>query len=176
MRTHLLSPLALLLLTSLPACGWFASPDPTAEQSAAPVEQENQDPAANMPKCRPTDAVEQRGEIPFKQGEATPSGWAVSQVNAENFEYIRVSYTKAGTETIVEIAFNEGVEGDWATSDYRLMPAPGNEPPAELLTDIMASLRAWQTTHDDTPFVVKKAGVLDPYVGLPPCGPDGKPI
>ena len=40
----------------------------------------------------------------------------------------------------------------------------------------MDTLKSWQSSHADTPFVVKKEGVIDPFDGLPPCGPDGKPI
>jgi hypothetical protein len=175
--SSLVFPAVLLLAAAaLPSCGWFAPADPTVEKSAPPAALENQDPAALLPKCRPADAVVQRGEVPFKVGEATASGWAISEVNTENVEYIRIAYTKDGNSTMVEIAFNEGTEGDWSTAAYRLMPAPGHEPPPDLLQEVMGTLKSWQTSQSGTPFVVKKAGVVDPYDGLPPCGADGLPM
>ena len=178
MRLAVLPMLALTTFVglTLPACGWFATPDPVETQTEPPPTEVEEDPAANMPKCRPASAVQQRGKIPYTVGESTPGGWAVTAVEAENFEFIRVGFSKGGTETMIEIAYNEGEEGDWATASYRLMPAPEHEPPPDLLKEAIENLRAWQASHGDDPFVMKKEGVIDEYDGLPPCGPDGKPL
>lgn len=164
----LLRPLPLLLFT---ACSWFAASEPAATADAT---RPGQDPADLLPKCRPADAVETRGEVPFKVGASTPGGWTVTAVDVTNVEYIRVTFKKEATETSVEIAYNEAGEGDWATKDYKLMPAPAQTPPDDLLKEVIGQLREWQGKQTQ-PFVTKKAGIIDPYLGLPPCGGDGQP-
>jgi hypothetical protein len=159
---------ALTTLTALPACGWFAS--------STPADVPAEDPALEAPKCRPADAVKQRGEVPFKEGATTPGGWKITKVDASIFERVVVSFTKDTTESILEIKFNDGGEADWSTQDYRLMPAENQaDPPGELLDEVMGQLRAWQASQT-RPFVMKEKDVVDPFDGLPPCGPDGNPI
>ena len=160
------------LAAALGGCHWFAAP---ATDTAAPAaEAPTEDPAALLPKCRPADAVDTRGEIPFKEGATTASGWTISKVAADNWEFIHVTLTKDGVTTTLEVAFNEGAEGDWATRDYRLMPAPEQEPPEPLLLETIETLRAWQAQQTE-PFVEKKKDVIDPYLGLPPCDANGQP-
>lgn len=170
----------LLLLSLVGGCGWFAGSSDTVPSDATSdtdTDLPSEDPADDLPKCRPADAVETRGEIPFTVGATTDSGWKITDVDAENFEFIRVAYAKDGAATELEIAYNVEPPGDWSTEDYRLMPSPelDEQPPQELLEEVMGQIRAWQTTQTE-PFVMKKEGVIDPYDGLPPCGPDGKPL
>lgn len=161
------------------ACGWFAgSQTPTATGGTDPAasgELASEDPADKLPKCKPTDLKESRGTPPWKVGDKTPGGWSVTAVDTANVEYIRVTFQKDAGAHTVEIAFNEGGEGDWSTKDYRLMPAPDQTPPEDLLNEAIAHLRSWQSSQTE-PFVKKKAGIDDPYADLPPCGPDGKPL
>lgn len=161
-------PLPLLLLVG---CGWFASstPVPGTDPSA--------DPSALLPTCRPANAPEgggPRGEPPWKAGQALASGWSVSAVETDNAEYIRVVFTRGADTTKIEVAYNEGGPGDWATARYRLMPAPDQTPPEDLLQEAMTTLRA-ADAGSGPPFVIKRVGVVDPYAGLPPCAPAGTP-
>ena len=168
----------LLPLLALASCGWFATPDSGSVPGSDPAasgELANEDPAAKLPKCKPADYKESRGASPWKVGDATTSGWKVTAVDESNVEFIRVTFDKAGAPSTLEIAFNEAGEGEWATKDYRLMPAPDTTAPDDLLNDAIAKLKSWQSTQTE-PFVKKKAGVEDLYADLPPCGPDGKPL
>lgn len=151
----------------LVGCGWFASATPT------PATDAGADLAALLPRCRPPNATPARGEVPWKAGQTTASGWTVSAVEADNEEYVRVGFTKGAENTKIEVAYNEAGVGDWSTTRYRLMPAPDQTPPEELLNEAMATLKA--ADGAGAPFVTKKVGVIDPYAGLPDCGPDGNP-
>jgi hypothetical protein len=171
MRRFNTLPLSIAFLACV-GCSWFASPSTPTTAADIPAT----DPAANLPKCRPADAVETRGEVPFKEGATTPGGWKVAKVDASNFEFVNITYAKDGAEHILEVKYNDGKEQDWATTDYRLMPAKDQaDPPEPLLTEVMDQLKAWQASQK-APFVKKTEGKVDPYDGLPPCGPNGEPI
>lgn len=157
----------VLLSLLLASCGWFASPTPVGGDASA-------DAAALLPRCRPPNSEPARGETPWKQGQALASGWTVSALELDNPEYIRVAFTKGAETTKIEVAYNEAGEGEWATKRYRLMPAPDHNPPEDLLKEAMATLKA--ADAGGAPLVTKKVGVVDPYAGLPDCGPDGNPI
>lgn len=151
-----------LLLAAAPACGWFASGDGTSMF----VEPKPEDAG---PTCRPKE-LDARGTPPWKVGDTTPSGWKVSNVDTTNLEFIRVTFEKADQKSTLEVAFNaDGTAGDWSTEKYRLMPAPDQTPPEELLNDAMAQLKAHAAAETGAPFVRRTEGVVDVYEGLPPC-------
>lgn len=165
------------LLGASSACGWFAGAPPTTSPPAT------EDPAALRPTCRPAEAVVKRGELPWTTGMTTGAGWQVAAITPQEVtdpghwpEYTRVSFKKDAVETAVEIAYNDAGPGDWSTQSYRLMPAPDQTPPDDLLQDVIATLRTWDAAHADAPFVGKRAGVTDPYEGLPPCAPGEAPL
>lgn len=155
-------PAALLVASS--ACGWLAgtatSPTNPDGTPAAPV--------VDGPTCRPKEA-DARGAPPWKVGDATPSGWAVTAVDVSHMEYVRVTFTKAEVSTTLELAYNEAGAGDWATERYKLMPAPDATPPEELLNEAITHLRAFAAAEVGDPFVKRSEGVIDPFEGLPPC-------
>jgi hypothetical protein len=162
-----LAPIALVLGLS-PACGWLAGTStPVDPTTGIPA-----DPAAaadpNAPTCRPKEA-DARGAAPWKVGDVTASGWTVTEVASDNVEFARFTFTKDGTATQVEVAFNEAGAGDWATERYKLMPAPEATPPEALLTEAIAHLRTFAAAETGAPFVRRREGVQDPYEGLPPC-------
>lgn len=162
-----------LLLALLAGCGLFADPAAETEEIATPAG-EDAEPA--KPLCRPAEAVPKRGGFPWKAGDTHADGWEVTSVDTANLEFIRLGLKKDGTETVLEIAYNDEEPSEWATESYRLMPAPdAAEPPEELLTATMASLTTWERDNNQ-PFVLKREGVIDPFDGLPPCGADGQPI
>lgn len=167
------SPRVALLLVTLGACRWLST-EPAAVVTADGTPA--QDPADRLPKCKPTDLKEERGAVPWTAGATSPGGWSVTEVDGSNTEFVRMTLSKDGQTGTVEIAYNEAAPGDWATKDYRLMPAPDTEPPQALLDEAMAMLRAAQDAQSGAPFVKRRRGIDDPYADLPPCGPDGKPI
>jgi len=155
------------LLCSLAACTWFAAPN--QEQPGEEVAPEEKGPV-----CRPPSAKVVRGTIPWKEGQQTDAGYTVGTIAADNFEFIRVAFSKGDEKTTLEVAFNEEGAGDWSTERYRLMPAPGEEPSELLLTETMGTLKA--VDQPDAPaFVFRREGVVDPYEGLPDCAPGQDP-
>lgn len=156
-----LFPVALAI-AALSACGWMAGvsgPGATSDDgSDAPA----------GPTCRPKE-LDARGDAPWKVGDTTPGGWSVTAVDAEHAEFVRITLTKEGVETQIELAYNDQGPSDWATERYRLMPAPEATPPQELLDEAMAHLRAFTAAESGAPFVKRSEGVQDPYEGLPPC-------
>jgi uncharacterized iron-regulated membrane protein len=164
---------AVFLTLTLSSCTWLAGDTAVVQSDPAAVQE---DPAAVLPKCKPVDYKDTRGEVPWKVGDASAGGWAITAIDASNVEFVRVTFKKGDVEQALEIAFNEAGPGDWSTKDYRLMPAPSVEADPALLTDAMAMLKASQDAQTGPPFVVRKQGVNDPYAGLPPCGPDGNPL
>ncbi len=156
-----------LLVGALPACGWLSGAmDPEAVE-AVPVEGvEVADP--NKPTCRPAE-LDARGEFPWKVGDATPGGWAVTAIDSSHVEFLRVTFEKEGTSTSVELAYNDKGASDWATERYRLMPAPDATPPQELLAEAMVHLKAFAAAESGPAFVRRSEGTQDPYEGLPPC-------
>ncbi len=181
--TALVRPARVLALTAMigasTACSWLAgssTPGTTTGEDAG-------DPAADAPKCRPEGAKATLGPHPWTVGMTTGAGWEVTEAKLQDVtdashmpEYLHVAFKKDTTETMVEIAYSEDGPGDWTTDSYRLMPAPDHEPPQDLLKEVIATLRSWDAEHKADPFVRKREGVIDPFEGLPPCGPNGEPI
>jgi hypothetical protein len=172
--TRLLLPTALL--ATLLGCGWLAQPQ------QLPTEEGSEDPAANMPKCRPAGALAKRVDPPWSKGMSTGAGYQVTHVTFQETtdpghspEYVRVGFKKGAVETALEIAYNAGEPSDWSTANYRLMPAPEQEPPQDLLDEAIGTLRKWDTANPKARFVQKREGLIDPYEGLPPCKADGTP-
>lgn len=164
-RSDLRLSLIVLTLASSAACGWFASSGDEVYLSPEEVE------GAGRPTCRPKDADPKAkvGTAPWSVGDATPGGWTVTAVDADHPEFVRVTFDKEGTASTLEIAYSDGTVGDWSTAHHKLMPAPSEEPPADLLDEAMAQLRAYDASADAKPFVQRVEGVEDPYDGLPPC-------
>lgn len=171
---------AVSLMLGVAGCSWFntSGSDGSATAEGANVPQvaaeepvAEEDPATENPTCRPAGTEPTRGEVPFVVGSEAVPGWSVTAVDTTNLEFIRVTVAKDGVTAELEIAYNEAGPGDWSTRDYRLMPAPEQEPPEELLVAMMARLKTHQADQSGEAFVKKRAGVADPYDGLPPCEP-----
>lgn len=162
------------LLATVTACGWLARPPSKTNNQAKPGD--DVDPASVLPKCRPASANVKRGDPPWTKGMTTPAGWTVVNVTFQETkspshwpEFARVSFSKDGVETGVEVAYSDSGPGDWSTASYRLMPAPEQEPPQDLLMECIKTLRDWDAKHAATPFVKRRVGTGDIYAGLPPC-------
>ena len=119
-------------------------------------------------KCRPA-TLDKRGDFLWAPGHTTAQGWKVTTVDDSHIEFIRIGFEKGGTTTTLEVAFNEDGPGDWATEKYRLMPAPGETPPEDLLLDAIGELRAHAKNPEDDAFVRRSEGLDGRYEGLPPC-------
>ena len=119
-------------------------------------------------RCRPASAPPTASAAaPWTVGGASVDGWLVTEIQAGHGEFARIFLEKEGVATGLEVAYVEGEAGEWSTENYRLMPAPGFEPPEALLTGSMAVLKAYQSEHGGRPFTT--SAVEDPYAGLPPC-------
>ncbi|RLB64754.1 MAG: hypothetical protein DRI90_03850 [Deltaproteobacteria bacterium] len=62
----------------------------------------------------------------------TMVGWRLERVERHP-EYVRYFFTRAGDTTGLEVGASEAPTGPWTTGRHRLMPAPGQNPPAALL-------------------------------------------
>lgn len=91
------------------------------------------------------------GELPWSKGD-TIAGWVVDWV-LRHPEYVVLSMARGEERTQVEITFNEGKTGDWATRKYRVQPALGADPPRELLIAVIESLEAQAAGERGPPFV-----------------------
>lgn len=126
-------------------------------------------PPPEFPSCRPVSQAE-KAPLPWKAGDVGASGWKITEAKRENPEFVQVKleHADAGVMTL-EIKYNAGEPGEWATESYQLMPGQGLEAPEDLLKEQMTLLRDWNNTSGHTPFVEKREGVLDKYAGLPNC-------
>lgn len=161
--------LSLVFSLILASCGGSTTNDDSGPLTPKEVEPVNEDPAAALPKCRPDGTAPVLGKSPWTVGLVTQTGWTVSKLENDNPEFIRIFLTKGSQTTGLEVKYHADAPDDWSTENYRLMPAPDENPPQDLLLETMATLRTWQTTHDGEPFVIKREGVADPYAGLPLC-------
>ncbi len=145
----------LCLLCLSTACGWG---QPAAE------------PAPELKvRCRPADAPATPAATPWTVGQPADAGWNVTAIDDGHSEFVRLQLQKGDETTGLEIAYVTGETSDWSTSHYRLMPAPGEEPPTDLLEATMVRLRALEQSHGGAP--VAAEATADIYAGLPPCAP-----
>lgn len=78
------------------------------------------------------------------------AGWTVDTTETHD-EYVRVWFVRDGERTGVELGRNRGAPDDWSTEVARLMPAPGEEPPIELLQAAMGTVRTWEPVWEVRP-------------------------
>gem|GEM_PF-3077763 len=79
--------------------------------------------------------------VPFAEGAPLADGWRVASIERHG-EYARLHCASpAQGQTVVEIARGDGSPGEWSTGRLRVQPAPGAEPPEELLRAVVQALR-----------------------------------
>lgn len=150
-----------LLLAFGTGCGWLSG---TTDPALVPESTAT----ADAPACRPA-TTSKRGPAPWKVGD-TLASWEVTAVDDSHLEFARFTLTQGESKTVLEVAFHDGEAGDWTTERTRLMPAPGEEPPQDVLQAAIAHLRTFDAAHASDPaYVQRTEGQHDPYAGLPPC-------
>jgi len=117
--------------------------------------------ADNEPVSAPSCLAAPGKATPFDVGSEV-AGWTVSTADRENPEFARFHWSKGEEVTGVEVRFGTGQVSDWSTASYRLMPAPEQQPPQELMKGMMTRLQAWDTP-ENTPFV------REHIAGVAPC-------
>ncbi|MBW2458044.1 MAG: glycosyltransferase family 39 protein [Deltaproteobacteria bacterium] len=75
----------------------------------------------------------------------TVAGWRLNRVERHP-EYVRYFFSSGEVTTGLEVGATPEQSGPWTTRRHRLMPAPGQEPPTELLTAVMDRLRQYDET------------------------------
>ncbi len=84
------------------------------------------------------------GEELIAPGE-TVAGWRLERVQ-QHPEYVRYFFTSGEVTTALEVGASEDEPGPWTTDRHRLMPAPDQAPPPELLSAVMERLRHYDET------------------------------
>jgi hypothetical protein len=106
--------------------------------------------------------------FPWRVGDELADGWAVRGIERHP-EFVVVKARKGEVTTKLEVIYHEGAPHPWATGRYRVQPALGEEPPVELLAEVLEQLRSFDGQGFGEPFV-KRARLLE---GETPAGPDG---
>ncbi len=89
--------------------------------------------------------------IPFAIGDVFDQQWTVTEIKRKP-EYLRIQCTNQKQSSTVEVVFNKSGKADqWSTRTHKVQPAPGTNPPDELLISVRNTLSEWESRF---PFVL----------------------
>ena len=104
--------------------------------------------------CSGVWAASPQMELPWQKGQELVPGWRIVGLESQT-EFVRFRLKGASGEHVVEVTYNSGLPGEWATRSYRVQPAPGENPPLPLLSAVLGKLQQLDAQPEQKPFVTR---------------------
>jgi len=98
-------------------------------------------------------------DLPLKKGDEVWNFWKVTGID-EHPEFIRYTFEKDDQATTIEITYKRQ-DSDWSTKYYKVQPAPGQDPPIELLQAVKEGILSFEQQASHEQFVAKRNSTVE---------------